>query len=108
MVKKAFLALVLGVSMAQAGNGFTSQFSHFMGGLLMVLLVAYIIRKFVASYRSNALWLAFMVSLMYVSVDQTLDYVEYGKPLNQLYDFASHTLGALIALWGGKSFFKKS
>ncbi|MEY3090524.1 MAG: hypothetical protein RL113_840 [Pseudomonadota bacterium] len=107
MYQKAFLVTVFGVSMAEAGNGFTSQFSHFMGGLLMVFLVAYIVKKFFSSYAEKAVLIGFGLSIFYVGIDQTLDYMEYGKPLNQLYDFASHALGALIALWSGRYLFKK-
>lgn len=107
MVKKSFLVAILGVTFAHAGNGFSSQFSHFVGGFLTVLLVAYIVSRFFSKYKSRNILIGFLVSLFYVTIDQGLDYLKYGLPLNQLYDFSSHMLGSVVAIFVGKFLFKK-
>ena len=120
MRRYLFLASLLLTNPAYAGNGFKSQFSHFLGGLLIVVLVAYIVRKYLPAHKPksvlipkgvvipNSVLIGFYVSLSYVVIDQTLDYLKYGKLFNQLLDFGSHLLGALLALAVGIYLFKKS
>lgn len=107
MFKKSLIIGTLGITFAHAGNGFSSQMSHVTGGFLTVLLVAYIVSRFFPKYKSRSIWIGFLVSFTFVTIDQSLDYLKYGKFLNQLFDFGSHLLGSILAVLLGRYLFKK-
>ena len=107
MFKKSFIVGIFWMSFAHAGNSFTSEFSHIVGGFATVLLIAYIVSKFFPLYKSRGIWIGFLVSMLYVTFDQSLDYLKDGKFFNQLLDFGSHLLGAILAVFAGRYIFKK-
>lgn len=107
MLKKSFIVGTFWMSFAHAGNSFTSQFSHIVGGFATVLLVAYIVLRFFPLYKSRGILIGFLISILYVTVDQGLDYLKYGKFFNQLFDFGSHLLGSVVAVFVGRYIFKK-
>jgi hypothetical protein len=107
MFKKSLIIGTLGITFAHARNGFSSQMSHVIGGFVTVLLVAFIISRFFPKYKLKSILIGFLVSLIYVTIDQTLDYFKYGFPLNQLFDFGSHLLGSIVAVFVGKYLFTK-
>ena len=107
MFKKSLIIGTLGITFAHAGNGFSSQMSHVIGGFVTVLLVAYIVSKFFPKYKSRSIWVGFLVSFVFVTIDQSLDYLKYGKFLDQLFDFSSHLLGSIAAIFVGRYLFKK-
>ena len=107
MLKKSFIIGTLGITFAYAGNGLSSEMSHVVGGFATVLLVAYIVSRFFPKYKTRSILIGFLFSMLYVTIDQSIDYLKEGKFLNQLLDFGSHLFGALLAIVAGKYLFKK-
>lgn len=64
----------------------------------MVWIVAYLIVKFLSKYKEKSILIAFLISLTYVSIDQSMDYLKDGKFFDQLLDFGVHLLGSVIAV----------
>jgi len=108
MFKRIIPTLFLLMTFSYAGNSFTSEFSHFSGGLLMVLLVAYIIFKYFPLYKAKSVLIGFLVSFFYVGIDQTIDFIKDGKFLNQLLDFGVHVLGSVVAIFIAKYIMQKN
>jgi hypothetical protein len=106
MYKNILIGLILISSFASAGNGIKSELSHFVGGLGIVGLVAYIIFNYFPKYRSKSIWIGFWVSMVYVFVDQTLDYFKYGEFFDQLLDFMVHLAGSALAVFIGYKIIK--
>lgn len=94
-----FVFSLLFSSFAHANTGFDSQFSHFSGGFFGTALVAYLVMHFAKKHRDKAIVWAFTISMIFVSIEQTRDYILRGKFLGQLYDFSMHTLGTLLAIY---------
>lgn len=100
-MNRIFLSFVLCffASSASASTGFWSQFSHFSGGFLSVILVAYIILRFINKYRDKAIIYATAFSIAYGVIDQAQQFIRHGKFWGQAYDFAAHTFGAVLAFY---------
>lgn len=64
----------------------------------MVWLIAYLVFKYIPKYKTKSILIGFLGSLLYVGVDQSIDYLKDGKLFNQLLDFASHMFGSAIAV----------
>ncbi|MDD5358906.1 MAG: hypothetical protein PHI79_08495 [Sulfurovaceae bacterium] len=107
MYKNIFVFLVVISQVASAGNGFASEFSHFAGGLIMTALVAFMVFKYFPKYKTKSVLIGFLVSLLYVFIDQSIDYIKYGKFLDQLLDFTVHVIGSLISVYIGYKVIKK-
>jgi len=99
MNKIVFVCLLIFSTYANASTAFASQFSHFAGGLLGTLLAAYVIVRFVKKYRDKAILWAALLSTAYAFIDQTREFIFRGKFWGQTYDFFSHTLGTLLAVY---------
>jgi VanZ family protein len=99
MYKNIFIGLLVISSFASASNGFKSELSHFIGGLIMAALVAYLVFKYSYQYKSKSVLIGFLVSSFYVTIDQLIDYVKDGEFLNQLLDFSVHIIGAIIGAY---------
>ena len=101
MYKNIFVFLVLVSQIASASNGIKSEFSHFAGGLIMTAFVAFIVFKYFPKYKTKSILIGFLVSLLYVFIDQSIDYIKYGKFLDQLLDFTVHVIGSAISAYIG-------
>jgi hypothetical protein len=99
MKKIVFVSLFFVSPFANASTAFASQFSHFSGGFLGTLLAAYLIVLFLKKYRDKAILWAVTLSMIFVSIEQTRDYMLRGKFFGQLYDFSMHVLGTLLAVY---------
>ncbi|HNF89186.1 MAG TPA: hypothetical protein PLL19_07640 [Thiobacillaceae bacterium] len=98
MNKIIFLFLIFFSSIANASQAFASEFSHFSGGLIMTLLAAYVMVRFMKTHRNKAILWAFWFSTIFVSISQTRDYLSSGKIYGQVLDFFWHTVGTLLAV----------
>ncbi len=106
MYKNVVLFLILISSIASASNGIASEFSHFAGGLIMTGLVGYIVFNYFPKYKIKSILIGFTVSMIYVTVDQLIDYIKDGEFLSQLLDFGSHFLGSIAAFLIGSKMIK--
>ncbi len=98
MYKNVVLFLVLISSMANAGNSISSELSHVAGGLIMTSLIAFIVFKYFTKYKTRSVLIGFLVSMIFVLIDQSIDYIKDGEFLNQLLDFVSHLAGSILAV----------
>jgi hypothetical protein len=108
MYRKLFIGLLIISSFANASNGFASEFSHFAGGVGIVWLVAYLVFRFLPKYKTKSILIGFIVSMVYVTIDQSIDYIKDGAFLNQLLDFSVHALGSLLAVYMSHTFIKRN
>ncbi len=106
MYKYLIALLFVSLQIAEASNGWKSELSHLIGGLLMPLIIAFIVTKLSPKYASKGILIGFIVSITYVAIDQIMDYVKDGKFFDQLMDFGFHFLGSLITLIAAKRFKK--
>lgn len=108
MYKNIIIGLLAISSFASASNGFKSELSHFIGGLIMTILVAYLINRFLPKHKAKSVILGFLASIIFVTVDQSLDYIKDGEFLNQLLDFSVHTVGSVVGLLISMRFIKSN
>ena len=104
MNKIAFVSLLVFSPFANASTAFASQFSHFAGGFLGTLLVAFVFFYFLRRFRDKAILWAVMLgsavlSTVYAFLDQAIQYMNRGGFWGQAFDFASHTLGTILAVY---------
>lgn len=107
MYKNIFLFLVLVSQVASASNGIKSELSHFAGGLVMTALVAFIVFKYFPKYKAKSVLIGFAVSMIFVFIDQSIDYIKDGAFLDQLLDFAVHAIGSSISAFIGYRVIKR-
>ncbi len=107
MYKNIFIFLVLISQVASASNGIKSELSHFAGGLVMTALVAFVVFKYFPKYKAKSVLIGFTVSMIFVFVDQSIDYIKDGAFLDQLLDFTVHSIGSLISAYIGYRIIKK-
>jgi ABC-type thiamin/hydroxymethylpyrimidine transport system permease subunit len=107
MYKNIVLFLTLISSIANASNSVSSELSHVVGGLIMTALVALIVFKYFAKYKTKSIMIGFLASMIFVLVDQSIDYIKDGEFLNQLLDFVSHLAGSIITVLIGFRIIKK-
>ncbi|MBD3807885.1 MAG: hypothetical protein IE880_04110 [Epsilonproteobacteria bacterium] len=105
MYKNIIYFLIL-TSFVSASNGIASEFSHFAGGLIITGLAGYLIFNYFPKYKIRSILIGFMASMIYVTVDQLIDYIKDGEFLNQLLDFGFHFLGSIIAFLIGSKIIK--
>jgi hypothetical protein len=91
--------ILLFSSHADASTAFSSQFSHFSGGFFGAALVTYIIIRYIKKHQSRAIYWGIVWSTVYGFIDQLQQYIRHGGFWGQAYDFASHTLGTLLAAY---------
>ncbi len=106
MYKNIFLFLVLISQVASASNGIKSELSHFAGGLIMTALIIFITFKYFPKYKTKSVLIGFAVSMIFVFVDQSIDYIKDGAFLDQLLDFAVHAIGTSISAYIGHRIIK--
>ena len=82
---------------AHAGTNVKSQFSHFAGGFVLTLLLMYVVGLLIHKYKPKALVIGIWISMIFVLIDQALDFMERGKFLGQVIDFLSHAAGTFLA-----------
>lgn len=107
MYKNIFLFLVVISSIASASNGIKSELSHFAGGLVMTALIAFIVFKYFPKYKTKSILIGFAVSIIFVFIDQSIDYIKDGKFFDQLLDFTVHAIGSAISAFIGYMIIKK-
>jgi hypothetical protein len=94
-----FLVLISFSPYANASKAFASEFSHFSGGLVMTLLVAYALVRFAKKHRSKAIFWSFWCSTIFVAISQTRDYLSNGGLYGQALDFFWHTVGTILGAY---------